>query len=678
MKNITIAFFLILLISCSKKKPSYQFKSTSLDSLTNYFDLANDESISRIKRFKFTEKAFDIVMNLENDSLSRVYLVRVANRYFNINKLENYEKTVRILIEKSKEAEDTLYLAKAYSYLGDYYGGSSKQDSAYSYYFKAEKLFVRVNDSYNLGRVRFSKAHLQYNQSDYLGSEIAVFNALRAVKGKNGRELTFDCYNLLGILYNDLGEYDKAIEYNAKAFAIIDDNVNDPAAQPRAMSLNNMGLVYQTMKNHKKAIEYFERGLMQENLLVNQPSVYAMLLDNLAYSKLKDGQLRDLPDLFYKSLEIRNKLDLEIGVIVNEIHLSEYYAVQKDTLRAVMLGEKALKTARRSNNKRFQLAPLKQLALLQPKNAAEYTSEYLHINDSLQKAERSIGNKFTRIEYETDKIKGEYSTLELKNRNLIYLFGFFTIIALFLYIVKSQGTKHKVLLYKQQQQQANEYIYNLIINQQNMIDASRVMEKKRVAQELHDGVLGRMFGVRMNLEGLNSFNDDLAISQRKEYIVELKKIEQDIREISHEMNREKSELINNFVAIVDNLFEEQRKTFPTKLISKIDRTIHWDNLTNLIKVNLFRIIQESLQNCNKYAKAKTIKIELLKINGNISLEIADDGTGFNTKMKKKGIGLDNMISRAKECQGDLHVMSNKSIGTKITVIIPLEQKQIPE
>ncbi|MCW2118331.1 tetratricopeptide repeat-containing sensor histidine kinase [Flavobacterium sp. 7A] len=677
MKKTYILLFLLILAGCSKKKSTYKVEDSLKDSLINYFDLANDQTVSTSRRFQITQRAYNIVMNQENDSIHRVNLIRIANRFYNLNKLLDYEKTVRTLINNSKQADDTLCLAKAYSYLGDYYGEIIKPDSAYTFYFKAEKLFLTSNDFYNLGRTRYNKAFLQYNLSDYLGSEIAVFNALRAVKGKDGKDLIFDCYNLLGILYNDLGEFAKAIEYNAKAYAIIDDDINSSILQPRAMSLNNMGLVYQTMKNNEKAIVYFEKGLSQENLLINQPSVYAMLLDNLAYSKFKIGQTKGVMRLFEEALKIRNKLNVKTGIIINKVHLSEFYAFEKDTVTAISLGLDALETAKKSNNNRYELVPLKQLALLQPKKAGAYTSEYLRINDSLQKAERSMGNKFTRIEYETDKIKGEYSTLELKNRNLIYLFGFFIIIALFLYIVKSQGTKHKVLLYKQQQQQANEYIYNLIINQQNMIDTSRVMEKKRVAQELHDGVLGRMFGVRMNLEGLNSFNDDLAISQRKEYIIELKKVEQDIREISHEMNREKSELINNFVAIVDNLFEEQRKTFPTKLITKIDRTIHWDDLTNLIKVNLFRIIQESLQNCNKYANAKTIKIELLKINGNISLEIADDGAGFNTKMKKKGIGLQNMISRAKECQGELYVMSNKNIGTKITVIIPLEQKQIP-
>jgi hypothetical protein len=49
------------------------------------------------------------------------------------------------------------------------------------------------------------------------------------------------------------------------------------------------------------------------------------------------------------------------------------------------------------------------------------------------------------------------------------------------------------------------------------------------------------------------------MDQRNSYLSELKNIEQDIREISHDLNRGNQELINNFVAIVDNLLEEQRK-----------------------------------------------------------------------------------------------------------------------
>ncbi|MGA9637135.1 tetratricopeptide repeat-containing sensor histidine kinase [Flavobacterium sp.] len=636
--------------------------------------MANNEKLAIPKRKKFTQKAFSIIMNQPNDSMHRVFLLRIANRYFNMGDASSYEKTVRLLLEKSKKAQDTTYIAKSYSYLGDYYGGIGIVDSAYTYYFKAEKIFRLLNDPYNLARNRFNKASLQYNQSDFIDAEIAVFNGLRAIKGKIASDLVFESYNLLGLIYNELEDYNKAIEYNTKAYNVINKNVINSVKFAKSMSLNNTGLVYQHMNNHIKAIEFFERGINQIGLIEGDPSLYSLLLDNLAYSKFKAKDSKGLPDLFYQSLEIREKMNLTAGIIGNKIHLSEYYASKGDTLKALAFCNEAFVLARKSNNRRNFLATLKQLALLEPKKSAQYTNDYVRISDSLQKVERAIGNKFTRIEYETDKIKDEYSDLEVKNRNLVYFFSGLIILGMLVYIINAQKIKTRELLYKQQQQQANEDIYNLMINQQNAIDANRVEEKKRVAQELHDGVLGRMFGVRMNLDSLNAFNDTLAVEQRNHYIVELKNIEQDIREISHDLNREKSELINNFVAIVDNLFEEQRKTFHIKLVSTIDASIKWDLISNAIKINVYRIIQESIQNINKYAKAKIITVELKKVEEDLRLVVKDDGIGFKINMKNKGIGIQNMISRTKECQGEFNIKSKQGVGTEITVVIPIEKQ----
>ncbi|MFT3794333.1 sensor histidine kinase [Flavobacterium sp.] len=223
----------------------------------------------------------------------------------------------------------------------------------------------------------------------------------------------------------------------------------------------------------------------------------------------------------------------------------------------------------------------------------------------------------------------------------------------------------------QAQQKANEEIYSLMISQQETIEESRVKEKKRIAQELHDGVLGRLFGARLNLDSLNKFTDDESIENRFNYLNELKNIEQDIREISHDLNREKFVLINNFVAIVSNLLEEQKTSHAPELTSHIDDNIKWDKVGNSIKINLYRILQESLQNINKYAQAQKIDVRIEKELETIILKITDNGQGFDINTKKKGIGLQNMESRTKECNGSLDVKSKKGKGTVITITVPI-------
>jgi signal transduction histidine kinase len=663
---------LLIFFGCTKKNAENQTATSSEDSLSTYLSKANDFSASTKKRQEYIQKAFTIVVNQPNDSLQRVNLFRVANRYYNLNDWKKYQEIAKIVLEKSEISKDTVSTAKAYSYLGDYYVSQGVSDTAFTYYFKAEKIYLQQNENINLARIRLNKAQLQYKESDYLGSEISAIKALRVLKGEKADDIAYELYNLLGLVYNELGEYDKAIEFHTKALANINSETTPVEFQYLPTSMNNMGFVYQNMNQHEKAIPYFQKGLEQKkDLILYKPFVYAILLDNLGYSRFKIKESSGLPELFYESLKIRDSLQLTTGIITTKIHLSEYFASKKDMAKALQYSNEALATARKSKNRRNFLLPLKQLAIIEPQKASAYNKEYIHINDSLQKAERKMEYKFTRIEYETDEIKQENTDLTTQNRNLVYIFGSVLILGMFLYIIKAQKAKNRELLYKQEQQKANEEIYNLMISQQSNVETIRVIEKKRVAQELHDGVLGRMFGVRMNLDSLNKFNDELASEQRNSYLVELKNIEQDIREISHDLNREKSELINNFVAIVVDLFEAQKKTFNSKLVYSIDSSIRWDLMSNAIKINLYRVVQESLQNINKYAVADSIKVEFKKGIDGLFLRISDDGVGFNVKKAKKGIGLQNMLSRVNECKGRFDVKSKKGEGTTITVTIPI-------
>jgi signal transduction histidine kinase len=667
-----IATLLLLFFSCTQKGSDKKTLNSSNDSLSVFLEKANDYNIKTPKRESYTQKAFNLILNQENDSMHRVNLFRVANRYFNMDKMLGYKQVVDEALDKSLLSKDSLSTAKAYTYLGDFYGARGISDSAYSSYFKAEKIYLKLQDDVNLAKTRLSKAQIQYNESDLTGSEISVFGAMRALNGERESNILYDSYNLLGIVYNDLGEYNKAIEYHTKALNSIDEQTSPIELQHKTLSINNIGFVYQNSNQHQKAIDYFKKDLESKKIIIKySPFAYSVLLDNLGYSRFKIGENKDLPGLFYESLRLRDSLHSTSGIIGIKIHLSEYFAAKKDTLKALQYSNEALVLARNSKNARNLLLPLKQISVLEPKKATVYNKEYIHINDSLQKAERKMGEKFTRIEYETDQVKEENVSLTTKNRNIVYIFGSVLILGMFLYIIKTQKSKTRELLYKQEQQRANEEIYNLIISQQNSVDATRVEEKKRVAQELHDGVLGRMFGVRMNLDSANEIQEESGITLRNQFILELKNIEQDIREISHDLSREKSELINNFVAIVEDLLENQKKTFKTQLISSIDPDVNWELASNAVKINLFRVLQESLQNINKYANANVVQVKFKQNSDNLFLEISDDGIGFNIHKGKKGIGLQNMISRMNECQGTFEINSKVGEGTTIIVSVPI-------
>jgi len=87
------------------------------------------------------------------------------------------------------------------------------------------------------------------------------------------------------------------------------------------------------------------------------------------------------------------------------------------------------------------------------------------------------------------------------------------------------------------------------------------------------------------------------------------------------------------------------------------------------EIALYYIAQEALNNILRHAQAKMVEIYLKKKRVNVTLEIADDGIGFEKQLDKGGMGLKNMRERVKLIDGKLKIDSNVGKGTKITVTV---------
>ena len=90
-----------------------------------------------------------------------------------------------------------------------------------------------------------------------------------------------------------------------------------------------------------------------------------------------------------------------------------------------------------------------------------------------------------------------------------------------------------------------------------------------------------------------------------------------------------------------------------------------------IQLNLYRILQEQLNNIMKYAKATVIEVSLRLQSNAIQLRIYDNGIGFDTKHSKNGIGLSNIKKRSQLFSGNFFLNSSPGNGCEIIVEIPL-------
>lgn len=672
-KTFLLAFAFVFLTFCSDNKNNLSDKENKQDSLSLFLDNALDDNLNFSERYKNNTKALSIVEALPNDSTNRKNYLRVAIRYFNLNKFEDFKQTSEKIKFLAQQVDDTLNLARSYSFLGDYYKKVVKSDSAYLYYNQAEKEYLKLKDNLNIGEMYLNKAEIQFNNRDFRGAENSAYIAMKFLRLGKDSYLEYQALSLIGMSLTELGDYDNAIDFHRKALAIVEKNEIPKFLQRKASTLNNIGLIYKNKNEFEDAFINFNLAYKESNLKEDDPFLYAMVLDNLSHAKLKVNDFSDLPNSFYQALKIRDSLNVVTGIIVSKIHLSEYYNDMKQKDSALSYAVEAHNLALQSNSIGHQLLTLKQLGNVETEKSNYYSKQYVSLSDTLIQTERKVSEKFARIEFETDEFKRQKEQLTIQNRNIILftLLAFFIVVLL--YIIRDQKNRNARFKLREAQQRANEEIYALMLSQQKQLDDVIQKEKQRIGQELHDGVLGRLFGARLNLDSLNKKSDEQAIDGRNHYISELKNIEQDIREISHELSREKFALINNFVAILTNLLEEQKVLSEDRLLLyKIDSSFNWDKINNDVKINVYRIIQESLQNINKYAFAKNVSVNLIKDAENIHLTILDDGVGFDVDKKSKGIGLQNIESRVTSCQGTFEIKSKKGKGTSITIDIPIE------
>lgn len=660
---IIIVFLSFTSTGQNKKEPSSK--------VTYLINLSKNKSLDKEKRKSYLFEALKEIENISVDSTRNQQYYKLSYVFFQNRDSLNFRSLNKKGVFLSKKLNDSLILANHYWDLGAFYKRYKRNDSAYYFYNSAKKIFeLRNPNDLNVAKLLLYMATIQTNVKDYTGAEIIIAQAIEVFKEFKDYGRLYNCYNLLGIIHNNLEDYEKAIEYHNQALSYIK-KVSNKFSIKESRTYNNIGVVYKNLGNHKYALENYQNGLKYDSLYNKSPKLYAILITNLAYSKFHLNDTVELPNLFYKALDIRNELNISEGIILNKIYLAEYYSKQKDTTQSLKFALEAMKQAKENNVFRDLLDSYKLLSKIDPKNDSKYLNEYIQLNDSLVKQERLIRNKFALIKYETDVVKTENKKLSIQNNWILAISSAIVFFSFLIYVITQQRTRNKELEMEQQQQRANEEIYNLMIDQQDKIEEGRKREKERISLELHDGILGRLFGTRLSLGSLNAKDDANSKKTREQYINELQSIEEEVRNISHELGLDNFDTTTSYSTMITNLLEEQSKITNFKYQIEDDNRIVWTDIPGHIKINIYRIIQESVQNINKYAKAQNVILDFKKNNNHIILTIKDDGIGFNQEKRSSGIGLKNMKSRVTLLHGQFTINSVPGKGTSISVDVPM-------
>ena len=666
-------FVALLVFNCADIRTEGDFhslRSKESDSVISWINKGRDYTLSKETRIIFLTKAESLTDKIQDDSLQTALTSKISYSYYKLKDSLRFYQANSKTIELAKISKDSVIWAEALWDRAVFFNNQAVPDSAFYNYSKAQKLYENLNKKFESARMLYNMAMTQGKVGDYTGSEINTIRAIEILKPLNKNRQLYNCYNNLGSVTKELKEFDRAIEYYNIAF---DYQKKIESSNHYDSSLNNnIGVVHQEQGKYSESIPYFEKVLLDKSLLESDPKLYALAQVHLAYSKLKTSKNKNVLQDLESSIKILDSINNLPGLSRAYFNLAEYHLIQKDTLQALSFVKKSKDFAKQANNNERTLLSLQLLSKLEPNKSAAYTTQYINLNDSLQNVERQVRNKFARIRFETDEFIAENLLLARQKQLWAGIAVAVLLLGLMSYFILDQRAKNQKLRFQQEQQAANQEIFNLMLAQNQKVEEAKKLEQKRISEELHDGVLGSMLGARMVLTGLNKKNDAEAESQRKKAIDSLQDVEKEIRSISHELSHAAYQKINNFIHSIDDLLKTVQVSGNFDYNFYHEKDFDWDGINGVTKINLYRLIQESLQNSVKHANCKNVTVELMVQDKLMITTITDDGKGFKAKKGRKGIGMRNMASRIEKLKGDWNIKSTVGQGTSVVFKIPIK------
>ena len=209
-----------------------------------------------------------------------------------------------------------------------------------------------------------------------------------------------------------------------------------------------------------------------------------------------------------------------------------------------------------------------------------------------------------------------------------------------------------------QQIQEQKKIARAIINAQEK-------ERDHIGQELHDNVNQLLAGAKMHLSIAGK--KSAAIKEAVKFPMEV--IDHSIREIRALASREVTPIKNiDLEELTGGLLEQLCNN--TILKASFNYDIGEIIIGDELKVNIYRILQEQLNNIVNHAQASNVTVSITVAESHIKVLVEDDGKGFDVSKKRNGIGISNIMNRVESFNGALQIDSSPGQGCRIKINIP--------
>ena len=460
----------------------------------------------------------------------------------------------------------------------------------------------------------------------------------------------------------------KGIYYMQKGKGIAEKN---NFQKPLLSIYNNYGYLKELNKEDDSALFFYKRGLIIKEKIQDSVGI-PYSLNNIALIYLKQKKFSETNVLLNRAFNIRLKLKDQIGIAENYFYFGDLNFNQQRYSEAIDFYQKSLNIAQKNSYLDLVKSCFKAISesyerLGNSKESLFNYKKFSQYKDSLSNIETN--SKIAALEIQFDTAKKEKLIIAQKNeakQKNSYLIG--------LSIVAFLTALTGFLIYRQQKQkniqQAQEYKLKKAISK---IETHNKLQEQRlsISRDLHDNIGAQLTFIISSVDNIkyafDITNEKLdnkltnISSFAKDTIVELRDTIWAMN--SNEISFDDLEIrINNYIEKAKEAKDQISFSFA------IDPVLKTQKLTSVQGMNLYRTIQEAVNNAIKYANATVISINAKQVENQLKIIIQDNGIGFDEATIQKGNGLQNMQKRIEEIGGEFHLSSSNE-GTRIEFLL---------
>jgi signal transduction histidine kinase len=589
--------------------------------------------------------------------------------YSDLDQALSYGKKALAL---AKEIKSDSSIAMAYNAIANTFQFRSELDSAVAYHRKSLKSRIKIKDSLgiadsynNIGIAFDTKGDFQQALDNY-------FKALYYYDKKNDISKQAMTYTNIGIVYKTHQDYATALTYYRKAY---DYYVKAKNAFGISVASGNLGSVLINFGRYKESLKYSEMSKTGYKKL-GYDRYMAYSIENIAvvYDSLHQF---DVADKYYKeSIALHEKFENWYEVANTGNAYAQCLIKQKKYKESIAISEKAKASAVKSDAELIIAIANENLAKAYAKTgnfekAYQYANLYCIGKDSLFRKEKTKAIFELDAKYQTEKkekllLKKE---VEAKQRNLwLMILGFLvlTTVAVATLIYRQQKLRNK-----QQEQEHRLQKAIAKIETQNKLQEQRLS----ISRDLHDNIGAQLTFIISSVDNLK-FAFDLKDSKLNGKLDNISGFTQstiiELRDTIWAMNSDAITFEDLHMRIMN--FIEKAKVAAESITFRfeIDDRLSHLGFSSVVGMNIYRTIQEAVNNAIKYAQATEITVQIAESDDQIVIEVIDNGKGFDMAAIINGNGLHNMKKRIRGIGGQATIDSAPGAGTRVTINIKKE------